>query len=85
MHEGLERMKNRFLSKVRQLQSASILELLLFYSIPRKDTNPLAHELIKRYGSLSECLTTEDLTKVKGISRNTALLLSLIPTCAACI
>jgi DNA repair protein RadC len=75
-------MKNRFLSEgLDNFNQHQILELLLFYSIPRKDTNPLAHELIKRYGSLSGVLEAgyEDLTKVKGISRNTALLLSLIP------
>ena len=33
-----------------------ILELLLFYAIPRKDTNPIAHRLIDRFGSLSQVL-----------------------------
>ena len=30
----------------------SLLELILFYSVPRKDTNALAGELLKKYGSL---------------------------------
>ena len=70
MHEGhRERMKNRFLSEgLDNFNQHQILELLLFYSIPRKDTNPLAHELIKRDGSLSGVLEAgyEDLTKVKA-------------------
>ena len=31
----------------------NLLELLLFYSIPRKDTNEIAHRLIAAFGSLS--------------------------------
>lgn len=57
-----------------------ILELLLFYAIPRKDTNPIAHRLIDRFGSLSQVLEApvEELEKVDGIGPNAALLLRLI-------
>lgn len=57
-----------------------ILELLLFYAIPRKDTNPIAHRLIDRFGSLSQVLEApvEELEKVDGIGPNAALLLGLI-------
>ena len=54
IHDGhRERMKERF--KEHGLQSFSelnALELLLFYAIPRRDTNELAHALINRFGSL---------------------------------
>lgn len=83
MHDGhRERMKNRFLSEsLDHFNQHQVLELLLFYTIPRRDTNPLAHELIRRYGSLAGVLEAgfDDLTKVDGVSRNTALFLSLIP------
>lgn len=57
-----------------------ILELLLFYAIPRKDTNELAHELIKEFGSFSGVLEAErsDLIRVKGIGKNSATLISLM-------
>ena len=60
----------------------NVLELLLFYSIPIKDTNGLAHELIKRFGSLNGVFDAsyEQLLEVEGVGENTALLLSLIPS-----
>lgn len=58
----------------------TILELLLFYGIPRKDTNPIAHELLDRFGSLSGVLRTgvEELKSVRGMTESAALLLHLI-------
>ena len=57
------------------------LELLLFYAIPRQDVNPLAHELLHRFGSLESVLdaSMEELTAVPGIGENAALLLRLVP------
>ena len=59
----------------------NILELLLFYSIPRKDTNETAHLLLKRFGSLSAVFDApfSELIKVKGISESSATLIKLIP------
>lgn len=57
-----------------------ILEMLLFYGIPRKDTNELAHYLINKFGSLSKVLEAEpnELMKVDGIGENAASLLKLM-------
>lgn len=57
----------------------SLLELLLTYALPRKDVNPLAHELIKRYGSLERvlCAPVEELMKCEGIGESAAVLVSL--------
>ncbi len=57
------------------------LELLLFYAIPRRDTNETAHLLMERYGSLSAVLAApiEDLKKVAGIGESAAILLKLVP------
>jgi len=54
---------------------------LLFYAIARRDTNPIAHGLLERFGSLSRVLeaSTEDLKKVPGVSDHTAALLHLVP------
>jgi DNA repair protein RadC len=63
-------------------ESHEVLELLLYYSIPYQDTNPLAHDLIKRYGSLAAVMEAgiDDLQTNEGIGRNTAILLSSIPS-----
>lgn len=59
----------------------NLLELLLFYSIPRKDTNELAHKLIETFGSLNGVFDApyERLIEVEGIGESSALLLSLVP------
>lgn len=56
------------------------LEILLYYAIPRKDTNPIAHALIDRFGSLEQVLDApiEELEKVPGITRNVAVLIKLV-------
>ncbi len=86
MHEGhRKRMKMRFMKDgIDSFEPHQVLELLLFYSIPRRDTNELAHELLKKYGSLSGVFEADpkDLAKIPGIGENTAFLLSLIPQLA---
>ncbi len=83
LHEGhRNRLKNRFLENgLDKFEPHNILELLLFYSIPRKDTNDVAHELIKKFGSLSAVFdaNVEDLIKVNYITENSATLIKLIP------
>ncbi len=57
-----------------------IIELLLFYSIPRKDTNEIAHLLIDEFGSITDLLDArpEDIMRVEGAGENTAILLKFI-------
>ena len=57
-----------------------VLELLLTYAIPRIDTNPLAHVLIDRFGSLSAVLEASpaELEQVPGIGRQASTLLSML-------
>ena len=59
----------------------NLLEFLLFYSIPRKDTNELAHRLIASFGSLNKVFdaTYEELLKIDGMGENSAMLISSIP------
>lgn len=63
------------------LSDINILEFLLFYAIPRKDTNVLAHNLINAFGSLEKVFRADvsELCAVDGISENAALLIKLIP------
>ncbi len=58
-----------------------ILELLLFFAIPYKDTNVIAHELINKFGSLSAVFDAdiESLKSVKNMTENAAILLKLLP------
>ena len=85
-HDGhRKRLKARFVkSGLDDFEPHNVLELLLFYSVPRKDTNPLAHRLISHFGSLSGVFDAkpEDLMKVEGITENTAVLISMLPQIA---
>ncbi|MCI9505140.1 MAG: DNA repair protein RadC [Oscillospiraceae bacterium] len=83
VHAGhRQRLKNKYLSSGADvLEPHELLELLLFYAVPRANTNPIAHALIKRFGSLKNVLTApvEELTKVEGVGESSALLISLFP------
>lgn len=82
IHKGhRERLKQRFLEEgLDHFTDVQALELLLFYAIPQRDTNPVAHALLKRFGSLSQVLDAsfEELKKVPGISDHSATLLTLV-------
>ncbi|MDR2514132.1 MAG: DNA repair protein RadC [Christensenellaceae bacterium] len=79
-HEGHRaRLRGRAAQEgLQSFSSHEILELLLFYVIPRLDTNELAHRLIERFGSFSSVLDAEfeDLQSVPGIGAGAALFLS---------
>ena len=80
-----QRVRERYLKEgLDGFSEVQVLELLLFYVIPRQDTNPIAHRLIDRFGSLHQVLEApvEELEKVEGIGPNAALLLSLITAVA---
>lgn len=83
LHAGhRQRMKARFVEQgSAAFSDHQLLELLLFYSVPRKDTNPLAHRLMNTFHSLSGVLnaSVEELTQVDGVSEHTAVLIHLLP------
>ena len=83
IHDGhREKMRQRFLrAGMDAFADHEALELLLYYAIPRKDTNAIAHALMNRYGSLSAELSApvEDLQKVEGLGESAAVLLKLVP------
>jgi len=83
MHAGhRKRLRMRFLKEgLDGFEDHQVLELLLFQTIPRLDTNPLAHRLMQRFGSLSAVLEADpkDLASVEGIGENAAIFLSMIP------
>ena len=81
IHDGhRQRLKERFRREsLDNFDELQVLELLLFYCIPRRDTNPLAHRLLDHFGSLTAVLeaSPEELEKVEGISREAATFLPL--------
>lgn len=82
LHEGhRKRVKNRFITEgLDKFQDHQILELLLFYAIPRKDTNEIAHALLNKFRSLSGVMDAPiQVLQENGLSENAAVLLKLIP------
>ena len=83
IHDGhRQRTKQRFLRHgLDNFDDVNVLELLLYYALPRQDTNPIAHRLLERFGSLSAVLEASEaqLCAVDGIGESAAALLRLIP------
>ena len=76
-----ERIKNKFKKEgLKPFLDHEVLELLLTYSIPRKDTKKLAWALLKNFGSFSAVLEASnfELQKVKDLGPQSALLINLI-------
>lgn len=84
-HEGhRQRVRDKFLKEqsLDNFPDHNVLELLLFHSIPRADTNELAHDLINTFGSLNGVFDAPygSLKDVKGVGDQTAFLIKLIPS-----
>lgn len=77
-----KRLKEKYKSDNNSLYDYELLELLLTYSIPRKDVKPIAKDLIKHFGSFENIFSAkpELLMQVDGIGENSALLISLLNT-----
>ena len=75
------RVKDRFLGEgLDCFDELHALELLLFFSIPQRDVNPLAHKLLDHFGNLHQVLKAppEQLMAVEGVGEHTAILLGLV-------
>lgn len=83
LHDGhRKRVKSRFREAgAAAFEDHNLLELLLFYAVPRQDTNELAHKLINRFGTYSAVLeaSIEELMTVDGVGESTAVLIKLVP------
>ncbi len=80
-HDGhRERLKKRFLNSPESFEDHELLELLLFYAIPRKNTNETAHRLLERFGSVKGVFdaNVEALAEIDGIGQNAALYIKVI-------
>ena len=80
-HDGhRKRMKERYLaSGLDGFSGHEVLEMLLFYAIPYKDTNGLGHMLESSFGGLANVLEADyaDLIKVPGVTPHIATLICL--------
>lgn len=83
VHEGhRERLRERYRENgLDSFADHEILELLLGYSIAQKDTNPIGHELIDRFGNLQGVFeaSEEALLETPEVGPRAALLMKMIP------
>nr|WP_241635951.1 DNA repair protein RadC [Fusobacterium gastrosuis] len=76
-----KRIREKYLkSSIELFQDYEILELLLTYVIPRKDTKIEAKNLIKKFGTIENVLKAkeEELLKIEGIGKSTISFLKLM-------
>lgn len=78
-----ERVKDLFLSTMNInniYDDRVLLELILFYSVPRKDVKPLVNNLLNTFGSLANLLATDvdNLTNFKPLTKNSVALLQVM-------
>ena len=82
IHDGhRQRLKERFCKEgLDNFDELHVLEMALFYSMGRRDTNPVAHNLLTRFGSLKHVLeaSTEDLIQVDGVGEHSAIFLRFL-------
>lgn len=83
LHDGhRKRVREEFIANGCRFENISqhkVLEMMLFYAIPRKDTNEIAHRLINKFGSVSNVIKANisDLMGIEGISESSAAFLKL--------
>ena len=75
-----ERMRQKYIAAKETLSDHEILEVLLYHVIPRKNTNPIAHRLLRRFGSLRGVLEAEisELMQVNDVGESTAFFIKQI-------
>lgn len=81
MHEGhRERMWDRLYFHGDSMSDHELLETLLFFVIPRVNTNPIAHELLDRFGSLEALFSAGPaaIEQVAGVGRKSAEFIYLV-------
>lgn len=87
MHEGHRgRMREKYIKNgIDSLAEHEVLEMLLYYSVPRGNTNETAHLLLKEFGCIANVFDAdaEDLMNVRGVGEQSAVLIKLIKDMAS--
>jgi len=75
-----ERLRARFINEPKSLTEVEILELILTYTIPRKNTASLAQSLLNRFGSISAILlaSKDELLSIEGVGEATITFIQVI-------
>lgn len=83
VHSGhRQRMREKaYKNGFDSFEQHELLEMLLYSTVPQKDTNPIAHELINSFGSFHAVFEApvEELMKISGMTKTSAFLLKMIP------
>lgn len=84
VHRGhRQRIIQDFLKHPEDFRDHQLMELLLYYAIPRRDTNPMAHGLLHQFGSLTELLNASPTELHRaGLGDSAVALILLIHTVA---
>ncbi|GAB7078534.1 JAB domain-containing protein [Megalodesulfovibrio paquesii] len=84
-HGHRQRLRERFLSAPSGMADYEILELLLTYILPRRDTKPIAKAMLTRLGSMADVLAAqpEDLRRIEGLGQGAELFWKLLQECRA--
>lgn len=82
VHDGhRDRMRQRFLQEGAEgLATHELLEMLLYGTIPRGDTNEIAHRLLDEFGGLDNLLEADpyEISKTAGVGIKSGVFLSLL-------
>lgn len=81
MHEEhRKRLRKKFISNCDTMEKHEILELLLSFAIPRRNTNEQAHALLKQFGSVKDVIDApmDALQSIDGIGERSAVLIKLV-------
>lgn len=81
LHEGHRDRMREQLKKfgMDSLTDVQVLEILLYNTIPRRDTNEIAHRLMERFDTLQAVFdaSEEELLKVQGVTVHSAELIRM--------
>ena len=84
VHEGHRKRMNEKLASGGLVLEHERLEMLLFNAYPRKNTNPIAHNLLNAFGSIRGVFEADvkELTAIDGVGESVALYLKCVGACA---
>ncbi len=77
-----QRLKKKFIENGFDVfEPHQVLEMFLFYAIPRKDTNPLAHRLLDKYMTIGGVCDApiDELMNEFGLSESAAVYIKMLP------